>query len=166
MPKLQAFVAGLGVSFTNSFVTNPVCCPSRASILRGQYTHNHGVWTNGRGNKTCFEGFKSAGFEASTIAAWLQGSGYRTGLFGKYLNHDPVLLGGADLTYIPPGWDEWFAIWDANYSSDAYFNYSANDNGKVVSFGSKATDYETDVLGAKAVDFIKRAQDGKPFCCG
>ena len=165
MPKLQAFMVNVGASFQNSFASNPVCCPSRASMLRGQYSHNHRVWTNGRGNNTCFDDFRSTGLESSTVATWLQTAGYRTGLVGKYLNRYPATRAGiVEDTHVPAGWDEWFAVFNSDYNSDSYFNYFANDNKKVVSFGKADADYETDVLTRRAVDFIGRAKDsGKPF---
>src|SRR5262245_42641065 len=59
MPKLRAFLAGMGTTFSRSFSVAPVCCPSRATMLRGQYTHNHRVLTNGRGNNSCFDDFRA-----------------------------------------------------------------------------------------------------------
>lgn len=165
MPKLQAFVAGVGVTFTNSIASNPVCCPSRATMLRGQYSHNHRVWTNGRGNNSCFDTFRSGGNETSTIATWLQAAGYRTGLVGKYLNRYPANPGVLDDGYVPPGWDFWFAIFNAEYNSDSYFQYFANNNKKLETYGRKAEEYSTDVLTARATEFIAGnvAAGGKPF---
>jgi N-acetylglucosamine-6-sulfatase len=102
MPRVQALLAAQGVTFTNMFVTYPLCCPSRASILTGQYPHNHdnlGVAPPLGG----FAKFRNEGREESTIATWLQAAGYRTGLFGKYLNGypDPVPA------HVPPGWTTW-----------------------------------------------------------
>ena len=98
MPKLRSLLLEDGVSFENAFLSYPLCCPSRASILTGLYAHNHRVAGNdppGGG----FEKFHEQGLEESTIAARLQEEGYRTGLFGKYLNNHP----GNDPTYVPPG---------------------------------------------------------------
>jgi N-acetylglucosamine-6-sulfatase len=98
-PNLQELAAN-GTTFENAFVTTPICCPSRATILRGQYSHNHGVLTNfaPRGG---FEGFKSLGREKSTIATWLLSERYSTVLLGKYLNGKPP-------GYDPPGWEKIF----------------------------------------------------------
>ena len=46
MPQTRDLLAAKGTTFSNAFVPNSMCCPSRASILRGQYTHNHHVWGN------------------------------------------------------------------------------------------------------------------------
>jgi N-acetylglucosamine-6-sulfatase len=94
-PNLQQLAAN-GTTFENAFVTNPVCCPSRATILRGQYSHNHGTLTNDP-PQGGFERFKALGREESTIATWLLSEGYLTVLIGKYLNGDPP-------GYDPPGW--------------------------------------------------------------
>jgi N-acetylglucosamine-6-sulfatase len=98
MPQLQRYLIDEGLTFENAFVTDPLCCPSRATILRGQYAHNHGVLTNGP-PLGGFRRFESRGNEKSTIATWLNDEGYRTVLIGKYLN-------GMPSGYKPPGWDE------------------------------------------------------------
>ena len=48
MPQTRQLFAEEGLAFEEAFVTHSLCCPSRASILRGQYTHNHQVLTNAR----------------------------------------------------------------------------------------------------------------------
>src|SRR5215208_3316194 len=102
MPRLQALLVQQGLTFAKAFVTYPLCCPSRASILTGQYPHNHQVLHNAP-PLGGFQRFRDVGHERSTIATWLQASGYRTGLFGKYLNGYP-----ADTpTHVPPGWSAW-----------------------------------------------------------
>ncbi|HEY3248219.1 MAG TPA: sulfatase [bacterium] len=155
MPKVQALLAARGVSFSNYFVSYALCCPSRSSILRGQYAHNTGV----RGNVPPlggFETFHARGDEASTIATWLRAAGYRTGYFGKYLNGYPRSVSP---TYVPPGWDEW----DSPAGGNPYFNfnYRMNENGSIVAYGSSPEDYLTDVLARKAVAFIH--QGSRPF---
>ena len=153
MPNLQALLTEQGMTFTNYFANVPLCCPSRASILRGQYAHNHQVLTN-RAPDGGYEKFRDLGHETSTIAAWLQDAGYRTVLLGKYLNGYP----DNDETYVPPGWDEWYGI-----VSGLYFNYQLNENGQVVSYDSRPQNYETDVLTRKATDFIRRMAQIAPF---
>ena len=160
MPRVKGLVGDRGITFTSAYVSVPVCCPSRASILTGMYGHNHGVLFNGPPNGG-FETFHDSGEEGSTLATWLKAQGYRTAMIGKYLNGYPS---GGDPDYVPPGWDEWFGI-DSKLTSDTYFNYEVNDNGHLISFGDAADDYETDVLERHAVDFLRRAvaDASRPF---
>ncbi len=124
LPQTRRLLVEEGLTFSNAFVTHSLCCPSRASILRGQYTHNHQVLTNVRPDGG-FERFRDQGHEDSTVATWLQGGGYQTALLGKYLNGYP----GDDETYMPTGWDEWYA----KLTGDDYYGYDLNDNGTIVS---------------------------------
>src|ERR671911_1958423 len=85
MPNLKSLLIEEGTTFENAFVTNSLCCPSRATILRGQYTHNHQILSNepplGGAEK-----FRFLGHENSTMATWVKEQGYRTAFIGKYLN--------------------------------------------------------------------------------
>jgi hypothetical protein len=92
MPNVQRLLVRNGISFTNGYVVNPVCCPSRASILTGDYSHTTMVYTNHPGRP--FGGFPAFD-DDSTIGTWLHNDGYHTGLFGKYLN-------GYGNQYVPP----------------------------------------------------------------
>ena len=127
LPNVQTLLAAEGVTFANAFVTTPLCCPSRASILRGQYAHSHGVLNN-VGDNGGFPAFYRLGDEDSTVATWLQGAGYRTALFGKYLNRYPK---GAVESHVPPGWDEWtaFASSDEDEGVSYYSGYALNEDG-------------------------------------
>jgi N-acetylglucosamine-6-sulfatase len=155
MPKVKKLLVEEGTTFSNYFVTNSQCCPSRSSILRGQYVHNHGVESNSAG----FRRFYELGNEHSTIATWLKTAGYLTGYMGKYLNGYPD---GSAKTHVPPGWDEWHgAVGDAGYKQ---FDYSLNENGKIVEYGHAEADYLTDVIARKATAFIDQAvEKKKPF---
>jgi arylsulfatase A-like enzyme len=44
MPNVQRLLVDQGTKFTKAWVTRSLCCPSRATTLRGQYTHNHDMW--------------------------------------------------------------------------------------------------------------------------
>ncbi|GAA4924929.1 sulfatase family protein [Actinoplanes utahensis] len=149
-----------GTTFTNYTVTDSLCCPSRASILKGQFPHNTGIIKN-HGSDGGFLLFNSRGQEKTTIGTDLQAAGYRTAFLGKYLNeYQPRLTMGTGKPYVPPGWDQWWV------SGDAYknFDYLINDNGRVVRYGKQPKDYLTDVMTAKATGFIKAgAASGKPF---
>lgn len=158
MPNVGALLGEQGTSFTNYFVTTPLCCPSRASLLRGQYVHNHGTLHHGPGSG--FTAFYEQGREESTVATWLQGGGYRTALYGKYLNGYPE---GADPLYVPPGWDEWGS---GTKAKEPYggFDYELNENGTIVSYGARPEEYVTDVLAAKATGFVEGSvAEGRPF---
>ncbi len=158
MPRVQLDLVYEGTSYENYFVTNSLCCPSRSSILRGQYVHNHGIWQNNLPSGG-FSKFHGHGLENSTMATWLQTGGYKTALMGKYLNDYPH---GVRKTYVPPGWDEWDSPTNRNAYSE--FNYKLNENGKIISYGHAAKDYLTDVLSLKAGAFIRQSvESGTPF---
>ncbi|MBA2535238.1 MAG: sulfatase-like hydrolase/transferase [Rubrobacter sp.] len=104
MPKTHSLLEVGGMSFENAFVSNALCAPSRASIMRGQYSHDTHVWSNSSADSPStsiggWQAYRQNGNEADNVATRLQGAGYRTGLFGKYLNRY------ANTTYIPKGWD-------------------------------------------------------------
>ena len=144
MPTVQRKLVDHGVNFTNGFVVNSLCCPSRASILTGRYSHGTGVYTNDEPYGG-FSRFK----DSSTLATWLQAAGYQTALVGKYLNQY------SDTTYIPPGWNEWDVV--SRAEGVAYYNYRLNVNGTLKSFGRKARDYSTSVFTRKATKFMGSA---------
>jgi N-acetylglucosamine-6-sulfatase len=130
MPKTKALIEDQGTAFENFYISYPWCCPSRASILRGQYGHN----THIVGNEPPwggFETFRKLGLEESTVATWLQGAGYRTAMIGKYLNRYVPERDG-----VPPGWNEWYVGGNAHESYD----YLLNENGRMVQYGSGPED--------------------------
>jgi arylsulfatase A-like enzyme len=103
------------------------------------------------------------GNEDSTVATWLQEAGYRTALVGKYLNRYPK---EASQSHVPPGWDEWsaFASNDEVEGGAYYSDYALNEDGATVVYGQQPSEYSTDVLTARATDFIDRtAASGVPF---
>lgn len=161
-PNIQVLLHDQGLTFDDFLVTNALCGPSRATILRGQYTKSHKVYTN-RSRYGGFGRMYELGIEKSTIATWLQNSGYRTGYFGKYLNGYPDEdRFKAPKTYVPDGWSEWYSpVEGAGYVS---FGYDMNENGKLTHYGSNPADYITDVIARKAEAFIHRAKKNqKPF---
>ena len=158
MPILQRELVGHGMLFERYFSNVSLCCPSRMSILRGQYAHNTGVLTNNEPNGG-FGVAHTLGAENSTIGVWLHEHGYRTALIGKYLNGYPGNLGAS---YIPPGWDFWASSSIGNPYSE--YNYTLNENGKLVQYGNSPEDYGTDVYTRKATEFIKScSSERKPF---
>ncbi len=159
MPHVRQLIADEGETFSNYFVSNSLCCPSRATTLRGQYAHDDGVETNGGGNGG-FEAAFTKGIEGSTVGTWLHGAGYRTALIGKYLNGYPATAGDR---YEPPGWDDWITPTRPGDPYDEY-GYTLNDNGRLVHHGHTPADYGTDVYMHAAQDFVTRAaRDAAPF---
>ena len=119
MPSTLTEIAGQGITFSRYYVSNPLCCPSRASMLSGRYSHNTGVLTNF---------FPSGGYYRldlqNNLAVWLRNAGYLTSHVGKFLNQ----YGDNDPTEVPPGWNDWHTvIGDARL----FYGYKLNDNGTV-----------------------------------
>jgi N-acetylglucosamine-6-sulfatase len=155
MPKTQALLGAKGMRFKSAFVSNATCCPSRATIMRGQYSHNTGVWKNVNSQFGGWEGYKKNGNEKDNVATRLRGAGYMTGLFGKYLN------GYEKTTFVPRGWVDWFASIGCCRN---YFDYLVNDNGTIKHYGSDPSDYSTDVLKSQTIQFINASvSKRKPF---
>ncbi|HSR28953.1 MAG TPA: sulfatase [Anaerolineae bacterium] len=160
MPTVRTVMMGEGITFTHGYVTTPLCCPSRSSILTGQYAHNHEVYTNvfPAGGAPKFK-------DQSTFAVWLHDAGYRTAYYGKYMNDYESLTPAG---YVPPGWDEWGVFFGKNLPSSEeagaaqyYLRFSLSENGQFVEYRSKAN-YSADVLTAKAVEFIAESRN-QPF---
>ncbi|MCC6226990.1 MAG: sulfatase [Microthrixaceae bacterium] len=157
MPKTKALLADQGLTFDNAFSPTPICCPARATILTGQYGHNTDVLTNG-GEHGGWESFVEGGGEERSFPVQLQAAGYDTMLVGKYLNGIE-----SDPTHIPPGWTEWYGGVDNLLY--AGYGYTLNENGTLVTYGTDAEDYATDVIAAKTMDYVHRAEadDAQPF---
>ncbi|XP_030830726.1 extracellular sulfatase Sulf-1 [Strongylocentrotus purpuratus] len=77
MNKTRFHLGSRGAEFTNAFVTTPMCCPSRSSILTGQYVHNHQVFSNI--GEYCGSDEWRMGPELANFGTYLQGANYRTG---------------------------------------------------------------------------------------
>jgi arylsulfatase A-like enzyme len=144
MPVVRRELIGKGVTFSNGFVVNPLCCPSRTSILTGQYSHTSGVYRE----IPPYGGFQSLR-DGSTLATWLDAAGYDTALVGKYIDrYQAAALAG----YVPPGWDRWVA-----FVHSQYYDYRLSVDGKTRSLGHEPSDYSTDVLARYAEGFIRSA---------
>jgi arylsulfatase A-like enzyme len=142
-PKLQAMpntlnmIAKRGETFNNYYVSYPLCCPSRVSLLTGRYAHNNGVKGNIQPNGGYF-GFSFRAAYSHNLATWLQGAGYRTIHVGKFLNgygDEPYSNG----TEVPPGWTAWHTVLKAD-TDHYYYGYSLNNNGQIEGpFGDSGT---------------------------
>src|SRR5215203_3956903 len=138
MPTLRNRVGAQGARFTNAYVTQSLCCPSRATVLTGKYPHNHGITGNSAPNGGEAE-FRSSGQDQDTVATRVRAEGYRTALVGKYMN---AYTG----EYVPPGWSYWYAKVGSS---------SVNDNGRILdSSGSFPV-----TIASKAQGFLNRATD-------
>jgi arylsulfatase A-like enzyme len=156
MPRTRALIGGAGATFVNSFVNNPRCCPSRATFLTGQYSHNHGVLTNG----PPLGGWGRLQGTSNWLPSWLQRAGYRTAHIGKFLNN----YGSVDPYEVPLGWDEWYATVDP--TTYRYFGYTVNENGALRTYGRDEDPqwYSTDFASRRSAEIVERlAPSPQPF---
>lgn len=147
MPNLARMMQQ-GATFSNYFVTDSLCCPSRASIFTGMMPHNSGVLSN-VGKNGGYDAFMAHKNDARTFAVALHQGFYQTSLMGKYLNAYNQNKDG-----IPQGWSDW------GVASNGYtnFDYVLNVNGIL----SARKPHLTDELSLMGQDFIARAAGG-PF---
>ena len=140
MPQTRAADRRAGARFTRSYVSYPLCCPSRATYLTGQYAHNNGVLNNTPPN---------GGVEAldaeHTLPVWLSDAGYRTSHIGKYLN-GYGLRRKAD---VPPGWTDWHGTVDK--STYQMYGYKMFENGVLTH--------------ATATSTSRTPRSTRPTCC-
>ncbi len=155
MPNVQSLIGAQGVSFRRAYIPYPLCCPSRASLLSGDYMHNNGV----RGNLPPFGGWERfRAHEANSLAPWMHDESYYTIHIGKYMNGYPTGLVPSEA--VPPGWDEWYGKIS---EGPLYFNYQLIektdplDDSGLVFYGDQSSEYQSDVFRDKAVEFIDGA---------
>jgi Arylsulfatase A and related enzymes len=149
MRNTLSLLGAHGTTFNNSYVSYPLCCPSRATFLTGQYAHNHGVLTDQR-----FGDLDSS----NTLAVWLRRAKYRTAMVGKYLNG----YGITDPRLIPQGWTQWDAL--TGGTEQHRYNFKLNENGKVRRYGRKPSNYIDYVLDSKVNAVLKQwTISPKPF---
>lgn len=140
MPTTRRKIGGQGTTFLNAHATTPKCCPSRASFFTGLYAHNHGVISNGEADELD---------HTITVQRFLRKKGYRTAIFGKFLNAWPVEVN-------PPFFDDW-AISNGNYNKSFW-----NIGGRAKTKHS----YSVDFVAKKAARFIRdadRDDDDQPW---
>ena len=148
MPFTHRALEEGGTTFTDAVVATPLCCPSRASYLTGQYPHNHGAWNS-------YRTFKR---RESHLAAWLDFAGYRTAMVGKYLN--AYEKNAPTPTTPAPGWDQWRMLMEPL----SYYDYDVAVNGRMEHRGFRPRDYETTYLNREVRKLVARwAPQAAPF---
>ena len=164
MPNVESLLADHGVSFANAFDNNPLCCPTRSTIMTGLTSGHNGVWGNINGNDGGFAGFLANGDENRQIFGWMHDAGYRTALIGKFLNGYKL----PNLNWTMPGVDDWQAFLLESLSSGTtgcrtggYFGTCYSNNGSLEVHGKD--DYSTTTSGQKATDFIDSTPPDQPL---
>lgn len=179
MPNVVRLLRQQGISFSSYIAPTPLCSPSRASLLSGNYAHNHGV-TRNAGGSGGWPAYRSQPIHKENLAVWLQRAGYRTAHFGKFLNN----YGGQDgpgEEVVPPGWDRWVTD-NTDDSTGAFYGYSQNVDGVSTGprgnplygpdegrdplgcpwFGPQTCLYHSDSISLDAVEGIRNAGP-RPF---
>ncbi len=146
MPRTRALLAGHGVKFTSFYDSVSLCCPARATLLTGRYAHSTSVYANAPPSGGAAT-FRNRGDDQETLAVWLHRAGYRTALFGKYLN-------GYRGEFVPPGWDEFT-------TSTRYWGGVGYVQGVKKEFSP--TTYMPTFLGSKTSQFIRATPRGVPL---
>jgi arylsulfatase A-like enzyme len=151
MPETHRLLTDRGTTFSRYMVTTAECCPSRASLLTGQYAHNHGVTSNQIAYPALID-------KGNVLPVWLQNAGYATLHVGKFLNKYQDFANPP--TQVAPGWDQWYTI-----MGDApYYDYDYYVNGTVHHRGVRDSDYVTRVLNRRARKLVATyAPRRKPF---
>lgn len=177
MPNVREMIRAQGTSYTSAYVSNPICCPSRASILTGLYSHTTMTYTNQDGSGQLNDPWLRYGGayafhengrnEGRTLAVRLHELGYHTALIGKYLNGYPAYADGwhgdgsprSGAAWKPAGWDRWVALYER---FGRYVDYDLNIDGRIRHYGDGPREHSTRVLGNRAVRFLRDRPD-QPF---
>jgi arylsulfatase A-like enzyme len=146
MPNTLDLIAKRGMTFNRYYVSYPLCCPSRVSLLTGRYAHDHNVKGNIQPNGG-FTGFEQQGALTHNLAVWMQNAGYRTIHIGKFLN------GYGDKPYdegkaVPPGWSSWHTILNAD-TNHFFYGYLMNNNGTIEGPYGDSGSWDTREYGAR-----------------
>ena len=148
-PQIWRHVVKRGASFNEAITTSPLCCPSRAALMTGQYAHNNGVWRQEPGYSELVE-------PGNVLEAWLQRAGYKTAHVGKAMSGMPEAY---PFSGVPPGWDEWYATRSHRYTRVHWWL-----NGRQRKYGPSARNHTTRMINRRAAGIISRALERpRPF---
>ena len=152
-PNITSFFQKNGVLYNNAFVTTPICCPSRGSILTGAYQHSHQTFDN-----TVTNGCDGPNWDRrvapNSLGKRLQDMGYRTGMYGKYSNN-------YNGDKVPVGWDDWLGL----LGNSQYYNYKVNRNGVIEEHGlDYKKDYLPELILDASLNFMTNTSSEAPWC--
>jgi N-acetylglucosamine-6-sulfatase len=153
-PRVRRLIGRRGVTFRNAITPNPVCCPTRASLLTGQFTHNNGVLATGNGLYGGFRAHRKGSRNPNNdIGRWMKNAGYTTGFIGKYLNGYSRSIAEAEFgkgsSLGPSGWDHWDATLAGGVN---YYDFTFANHGSPERF---TDDYITTRATTRATDKIE-----------
>ena len=180
MPLTRQTLLKSGIRFTRYLAPNPICAPSRASLLSGRYSSNHGV-KRVNGANGGWRAFRSGEIYEQNLGTWLRAGGYRTMQFGKFMNLY-AQPDGYPTDVVPPGWD----VWQADATDDStreYYGYWLNLDGTIEGpfgapnygpgtekdplgcpeLGLGECDYHTDAVTLRARQAIAETPPGQPL---
>lgn len=150
MPRTVRLLGRPGTRFTDYVDATPLCCPSRAALLTGQYGHNNGVLNNVPGYSTLRE-------PENVLPVWLQRAGYRTANVGKFLNGYERAVD--DNKEVAPGWDEWATL----VGKHSYYDFKLAVSGEDRKVSYEDGPYLTDELNRRAVELVGELSGSQPF---
>ncbi|XP_048242352.1 N-acetylglucosamine-6-sulfatase-like isoform X1 [Haliotis rufescens] len=148
--KTRELIAARGMTFTHMYVSSPLCCPSRSSILTGKYVHNHHGINNSVSGGCSSPEWQQMN-EVAAFPVYLKKQGYSTFFAGKYLNQYGFPQTGG-VKHVPPGWDWWVGL----VGNSVYYNYTLSINGTAEKHGDVyERDYLTDVIHRRGQEFLE-----------
>lgn len=148
MPKTHELLVDGGTTFSDYVVATPLCCPSRATYLTGDYPHGTGVFSNRGGYRLLEDKF-------NTLPVWMSNAGYRTAWIGKYLQgYDMFEEEPYDTP--APGIDIWHATFEPRY-----YSYGIAEDNNRSHRATKPSDYYTSVINQLAVETIRQEAENK-----
>ncbi len=148
MPRTFRLLRDPGTNFSDFIVATPLCCPSRATYMSGDYPHNDGVFSNP-------SGYRNLTGKFNTLPVWMHNAGYRTAWIGKYLQgYDQYV--DHPFRQPAPGIDDWHATFEPRY-----YDYDIAEGGEKVHKGTRSRDYYTTVVTKIATDLVADAAKGR-----